>query len=244
MYQFESRIRYSELHEDGLLAVPKIVDYFQDCSIFQSEILGVGIDYLAEKKIAWILSFWQIQILRRPGIGERVTVGTFPYEFKGFLGMRNFLMKDEAGRMLVQANSIWSLLDTERFRPVRPEKEMMAAYTLEERLPMEYAARKLVMEEGGERLAPIQITPDFQDTNHHVNNARYVTIAMDALEMMGEYPQVKELRVEYKGQAHKGDLVYPVMRRTAEGYQMKLENEQGTGLINMHILTAPDGSGS
>ncbi|MCD7738234.1 MAG: thioesterase [Lachnospiraceae bacterium] len=236
MYQFESRVRYSELNEDGLLAVPKIVDYFQDCSIFQSESLGVGLDYLTERKIAWILSFWQIQIMRRPGFEERVTVGTFPYEFKGFLGMRNFFMKDETGQMLVQANSIWSLLDTERFRPVRPDEEMMNRYILEERLPMRYAPRKLAMEKGGERLAPIQITPDYQDTNHHVNNARYVTIAMDALEMMGERPQVKELRVEYKGQAHKGDLIYPVVLQTAEGYQVKLENEQGVALINMHIF--------
>lgn len=237
MYQFESRIRYSELHEDGLLAVPKIVDYFQDCSIFQSESLGVGLDYLTERKIAWILSFWQIRILRRPGFEEKVTVGTFPYEFKGFLGMRNFFMKDEEGRMLVQANSIWSLLDTERFHPVRPDEEMMTRYTLEERLPMDYAPRKLIMKEGGERLTPIRIMPDFQDTNHHVNNARYVTMAMDALEMMGEKPQVSELRVEYKGQAHKGELVYPVVLKTPEGYQVKLENEQGAGLIHMHIFT-------
>ncbi|MCD8325890.1 MAG: thioesterase [Lachnospiraceae bacterium] len=238
MYQFESCVRYSELHEDGLLAVPKIVDYFQDCSTFQSEDLGVGIEYLTERKIAWILSFWQIQILRRPGIGERVTIGTFPYEFKSFLGMRNFFMKDEQGQMLVQASSIWSLLDTERFRPVRPDEEMRTRYVLEERLPMDYAPRKLVMEEGGERLAPIQILPDFQDTNHHVNNARYVTIAMDALEMMGENPQVKELLIEYKGQAHKGDLVYPVVLKVEQGYQIKLENEQGAALINMHMMTA------
>lgn len=57
MYQFESRIRYSELHEDGLLAVPKIVDFFQDCSTFQSEELGVGLEHLTGQGIAWILSF-------------------------------------------------------------------------------------------------------------------------------------------------------------------------------------------
>ncbi len=236
MYQFESRIRYSELSEDGLLAVPKIVDYFQDCSTFQSEDIGVGLEYLTDQGIAWILSFWQIQILRRPGLNEKVTIGTFPYEFKGFLGMRNFLMKDEQGQMLVQANSIWSLLETTRFRPVKASPEMIARYPMEEKLPMEYAPRKLVMAEGGQRLKPLLVMPDYQDTNHHVNNARYVTIAMNALELMGEKPEITELRIEYKGQARTGDLIVPVVLKTEAGWQVRLEDEQGSMLIGMHIL--------
>lgn len=165
-----------------------------------------------------------------------MTVGTFPYEFKGFLGMRNFLMKDERGQMLVQANSIWSLLDTVRFRPVKANPEMIARYPMEEKLPMEYVPRKLVMAEGGQRLAPLMVTPDYQDTNHHVNNARYVTIAMNALQLMGEKPDVKELRIEYKGQAHSGDLIIPVVLKTDEGFQIRLENEQGAMLIGMHMI--------
>ena len=35
MYTFDSRVRYSETGEDGLLSLPAIVDYFQDASTFQ-----------------------------------------------------------------------------------------------------------------------------------------------------------------------------------------------------------------
>ena len=34
MYTFDSRVRYSETGEDGLLSLPAIVDYFQDASTF------------------------------------------------------------------------------------------------------------------------------------------------------------------------------------------------------------------
>ena len=37
---------------------------------------------------------------RYPAMGERVIVGTLPYEFKGFVGYRNFVMMDEQGRNL------------------------------------------------------------------------------------------------------------------------------------------------
>ena len=43
MYTFESRVRYSEIAEDGLLALPAVIDYMQDCTNFQSEDLGAGL---------------------------------------------------------------------------------------------------------------------------------------------------------------------------------------------------------
>ena len=60
MYTFDSRVRYSETGEDGLLSLPAIVDYFQDVSTFQSEDLGVGIDFLKEKDLLWVMSAWQV----------------------------------------------------------------------------------------------------------------------------------------------------------------------------------------
>ena len=65
MYTFDSRIRYSEIDRSGRLSIPAVVDYFQDCSAFQSEELGVGVEYLANKKRAWILNSWQIVLERR-----------------------------------------------------------------------------------------------------------------------------------------------------------------------------------
>ena len=53
-YEFNSRIRYSELDEDGKLSVNGLVNYFQDVSTFQSEKLGVGVEYLKKRRQAWI----------------------------------------------------------------------------------------------------------------------------------------------------------------------------------------------
>ena len=36
MYTFDGRVRYSEVGEDGLLTMQSLLDYFQDCSTFQS----------------------------------------------------------------------------------------------------------------------------------------------------------------------------------------------------------------
>ena len=119
MYTFDSRVRYSETGEEGLLSLPAIVDYFQDVSTFQSEDLGIGIDFLKEKDLLWVMSAWQVVVHRYPALGEKIKIGTIPYELRGFMGLRNFFMDTEDGERLAQANSVWSLINHKKGVPVR-----------------------------------------------------------------------------------------------------------------------------
>ena len=48
-YSFTSRIRYSEIGEDGCLTLPGLINYFQDCSTFQSEAIGEGVAELKKR---------------------------------------------------------------------------------------------------------------------------------------------------------------------------------------------------
>lgn len=125
MYTFDSRVRYSETGEDGLLSLPAIVDYFQDASTFQSEDLGIGIDFLKEKDLLWVMSAWQVVVHRYPALGEKIRIGTIPYELRGFMGLRNFFMDTEDGERLAQANSFWSLINHKKGVPVRVLPEMV-----------------------------------------------------------------------------------------------------------------------
>ena len=95
MYSFKSKIRYSETDSRGRLSLEALLDYFQDCSAFQSEALGVGFYPLQERGLAWVLSYWQIVVDRFPDFYEDVETGTYPYNFKGCFGQRNFFMKDK-----------------------------------------------------------------------------------------------------------------------------------------------------
>lgn len=74
MYTFDSRVRYSETDENGNLSLESLIDYMQDCTNFQSEDLGVGLEYHRQKNIMWVLNFWQIVIDEYPAMGENITV--------------------------------------------------------------------------------------------------------------------------------------------------------------------------
>lgn len=72
MYEFDSRVRYSEVDHHGTMTVPALINYFQDCSTFQSEDLGIGTTVLKEEKRAWILSYWQVILNRKPELGRKL----------------------------------------------------------------------------------------------------------------------------------------------------------------------------
>lgn len=224
MYEFPSRVRYSAADKDGFLTLQGILDYFQDCSTFQSEDLGIGIEYLKKQDMVWVLSFWQIAVRRYPKIGEYIVVGTAPYDFKGFLGYRNFLLRTKEGEELACANSIWTLMHISKMRPVKANQAMKDAYVLEDRYPMDYADRKILLPENSREGAPIVVKQHHLDTNSHVNNGQYVRMALD---LVPEGPRVKQLRAEYKKSAVLNDVIYPHIGESGQGEVISLCDEKG-----------------
>ena len=117
MYSFDSRVRFSETDPNGQLSLPAVINYFQDCSEFQSDSLGTGVDTLGTH--AWILNAWQVQFRHFPKRNDVITIATKPYQFKGIEGFRNFLIFDADGNVAINANSIWTYFDLQKQRPCR-----------------------------------------------------------------------------------------------------------------------------
>ena len=226
MYSYQTRIRYSECDATGHLRLESLLDHFQDCSTFQSEDAGLGVAHLREKNRVWVLSSWQIVVKRYPALCETVTLGTLPYDFKGFIGYRNFVMQDQEGNNIACANSMWSLLDTQTGKPVRPEAYMLEKYPLEPKVEMEYASRRIVVPETVTLGEPVQIKPHHLDTNYHVNNGQFIKIAMDSV---GSGLKVRQLRAEYKKQVLLGEILIPHMALTEDGrHVIVLKNQEDT----------------
>ena len=103
-FEFDGRVRYSEIGHRGTMTLPALVDYFQDCTTFHSESVGLGMERLRKEKKAWVLSYWQVIVERYPKLNEKITVGTFPTAFKGLFGNRNMYMLDAEGKRIACAN--------------------------------------------------------------------------------------------------------------------------------------------
>lgn len=215
MYSFKSRVRYSEIGEDGRLTLIGMINYMQDCSTFHSEDCGVGVEYLKEQERAWLLSSWQIEAGPRPRLGEELTVATWHNESRGIYGFRSFVIRDGEERDCARANSVWFLYDLRAGRPMRVRPEDTAAYGEPgPKLDLGPAPGKLALTGAYEERDPVVIAGHHLDTNHHVNNAQYVALAREALPA-GQ--RERRIQADYKRAARLGDVIVPRVSSLGDG---------------------------
>lgn len=214
MYQFDSRIRYSEVDKECNLTLTAMMNYFQDCSVAHSESLDRGVRYLSENHMAWVLSSWQICCDNMPRLFDEVTVSTWAYDMKAFYGYRNFTMDRKNGERLAYANSVWVLVDTLTGRPIKVPEDIINEYGTSPQLEMECSSRKIKVPADMEAGAEMVVPKFFIDSNQHMNNEKYVAIAHELLP--AEF-KIKELRVEYKKEAKLGDTIRSSVKKTDEG---------------------------
>ncbi len=223
-YTFESKVRYSETDLERKLTLPAIINYFQDASTFQSESLGLGIEYCEENKKAWFLSSWQIVVERYPLLGEEIQISTWPTGFKGMFGDRNFALEDKNGEIIAWANSLWIYMDLSKGRPTKPLKEDVARYGEGAPLEKEFAPRKIEISGEFQEMPAISVMKYHIDTNGHMNNCHYVAIAMEALNSNMHFTQ---MRAEYKKSAVYGDVIIPKISEEEDRVLVLLCDESG-----------------
>ena len=172
----------------------------------QREKLGVGVDYLKERNIAWMLYKWDIKIHKYPVYGDSVKVRTLPHSFKKFYAYRLFDILNLQGEKLVSANSAWLLINTSKKRPIKITKDMYRAYHIQSAEPLEIEEIK--------QPSSIDVEKEFHvrysdiDTNRHVNNVKYAAWAIETLplDIVLNYT-LANLKVTYKKETTYGKTI-------------------------------------
>ena len=238
-YSFDARVRFSEIAENRRLDLASVIDYFQDCSTFQSEDLGIGYDWLADQGLAWLLVRWQIILHRLPKLGEQIRISTWPYRFAHAMGSRNFLLETADGEVLAQADSLWLLVRLETGAPVRVSEREVELYGPIDPMEMDYAPRKIRLPKvAGEKAEPFRVTVSNLDSNHHVNNGQYPKMAENYLP---EGFEVGEVRIEYRKSAVLHDIITPVLYDAGDEFFVDLTDTEGSTYAIIHFLRKKTG---
>ena len=247
MYYIDRTVAFSEIGPDNKIKITNLIDYYQDVCTFQSTDLGVGTQYLKEHGIGWVATSWQVVVNRYPSLDEKIRIGTAPYGFKGAMGLRNFIMETADGEVLSVANSIWSMVSRKTGTLVRVDAETMGAYTLEPKLDMEYAPRKIAIPSELAACAPLKVEYHHLDFNNHVNNAQYISMAED---LVPEGRRAKQIRVEYRASAHADDVIMPYVGHSVadagapddspEGVLLLGAVEESSGTTDIYTVVLAD----
>ena len=189
MYEMKERVRYSEVREDGKMDLLGVVNLLQDCSTFHSHDVGMSIEKVLELKRAWLLSAWNIELYALPELYEELTVGTSPHLFRGIFAYRNFWIKNQRGEYLVKADSEWFCIDTEKGRPQKITEDLVAPFgEPKDELHLPPLQRKILFPEEWKEGEDFLLPREYLDTNHHMNNARYIALSEEILYQISGEP--------------------------------------------------------
>ena len=211
MYTIERTIGSSHIGADGNIRIGAAVDLFQDCCGFQLDGCSVTQEFYRRCNAVTFLLFRQMDFIREVRYGQRVIIGTEVFQMKGTYGMRNTIMYDEDGNILIACYGGGANVNRATGKPEAMPKDLLAAYPLGKKYEgMEYLPRKISLP-GDIEPQILDETPVHRyqiDVNGHVNNARYLDIAEDYLP---EDFRVSRCRIAYKHPAKYGDSILPVI---------------------------------
>ena len=201
----EYEVHYYETNYRLECKMSSIINYFCDIGTKQSENLGVGIDYLTERKLAWVFYKYNIKVKRYPKYGEKVKVVTMAKSFKKFYASRAYEIYDENNEKIVDGEGIFLLINIEKRRAVRIPDDQYMAYGVDiENCPdIKITKLEKLTEEMHQNRFKVRYGDI--DSNMHVNNVRYVEWAIESLplEIVLNY-ELKELSVIFEKECRYG----------------------------------------
>ncbi|MEN6561519.1 MAG: acyl-ACP thioesterase domain-containing protein [Acidobacteriota bacterium] len=213
IYRKEYAVHQYETDFRGLVKVPALFNFLQDCAGEHAASLGVGVLDLFKRNMTWVMSRYHVLIHRTPAAGARLEVTTWPSDKQGNFAIRDFEVAEGDGRPVLSATSSWMIVDLARKRPVRIDQAIAIPYALGKRA-LNDPFDSLPLPSAREAEALFRVESGHIDWNRHVNNAVYVQWALEAVppEFLRTGRAV-EIEVSYRAEAFYGDPVMSVVQR-------------------------------
>ncbi len=227
MYTYNKKILFSDIDQGAKMSLAGIMNAMQDCVNINSESIGKGIDYLLKTKRTWFAINWYIEINRYPKMFEDVVVKTWPYEFSSSMGFRNVIIEDNAGQVIIAADSIWTLVDLDTGRPIRITDDDSEGYDLEEKYPIENPGRKIKIPEEFMLIDTVTVKKSDIDYNGHMSNGKYIQLADEYMPLDSN---ISKIRVEYKSQSRLGEALDIYMAKEKDSTFFKLQGRDDGSL--------------
>lgn len=198
------RLRWMDFDRHGRLQPFAVLDIFQDVATMHANQIRMSRDEMLAQGVFWVVARQKLEFVREPGHFQEVTARTWPHSPSRFSFCRDYQMCDKQGNVLVNGTSEWVLVDVEERKFVSMKDHYHGPTDFSEERNFPKKPRKISVFDEGNR-PPVVITPAFSDIdlNGHVNNARYASYVLNALDPDAG-TAVKTLQIDYRHEAFPG----------------------------------------
>lgn len=197
-----------------------VLNLFQEIAGNHAEELGIGFQATYEQGMIWILAKNKYEVVRFPHLSEVVDVITWPKLPNRFDCEREYQIRNLDGEILVKGISKWCVIDINTMRLVPSSRVSFPGEFLEEKnfLESPFVFIETNLEEFKEVLT-YRVRPSDIDHNKHMNNANYVKVVYDALDIKNE--KIQDIQIDYNNQCFLGEE-FRVYLKKVEDYAIVL----------------------
>ena len=189
----------TEVDLNNRLRLQALLGMFQETAGDQCEQFGSGWSTLwTQHGLCYVVVRMEVRMERYPKVMETVTVETFPAPLRRWFFPRYYIFRDEAGKQIGCAATLWVLLDLKERRMTAPGDVAKTVPDNSDLTPPMGLPSAVDLVEGPETVTARMPAYFDLDVNQHVNNTRYLDWACDALgvDRMRAYC-LKSFRVSY-----------------------------------------------
>lgn len=209
IFKKEYKINIFDVDSEHKCKFSSLVDFLWDVVISQSDYLGETKEGFVQNQCIWVLLKYDITIYEYPKFRDTITVDTKVLGSKKFYGYRQNTIRNSEGKVIGEVFSTAILIDFEKRRPMRISSTQSEIYGLNGELAEVPTLDDLpkIQKEDYTKDYPVRYSDI--DSNGHVNNVKYMEMAMDTLPrfILNEY-KLFNIKVLFKKETTDGDTLY------------------------------------
>ena len=236
-FERDYRIAYSDTDVKRRLRLSRLFTLLQEAAMDHATLLGAGRESTLDRGILWIVTLQQAIICRMPVYDEPVQIVTWPGKPRHLLLPRYYRVTDEQGNALIEASSLWALMDADTRKAVFPEQcgiavpGMITGYESPLPRPPQSPAT--------DETAIFTVPYSYVDQNGHMNNTRYFDLAEDCMPDALRMRRLLRVCTEYSREARLDEAITLKSGRNGDTFLLAGECD-GQKLFKLALTYAPD----
>ena len=213
-YQMKMKIPFDMADMNGHIKLPDVILLSLQVSGMQSIELGVSDKtILEEHNLVWIITDYDIEVVRLPRFAEEITIETEALSYNRLFCYRRFTIYDEEGRELIHMMATFVLMDRDSRKVHAVEPEIVAPYQSD-------FDKKLIRGPKYESLDE-PFSKDYHvrfydlDMNGHVNNSKYLDWIFEVMgaDFLTQYIP-KKINLKYVKEVRPGGVITSAVERS------------------------------
>ena len=182
-----------------------LLEIFQELSVVHAASLGFGTQDVLSRGVVWVITMQRIEIKRMPQEQELIYLESWTGKTTHLMYPRFYRICDEKGELIIQASSLWTLMDIESRKMLSSEQfgHEIIDMTNGEEIALPGAPKKAV----SDSVSRFAVPYSFLDQNGHMNNTRYLDLAEDLIPASLEGRKLKTIVTRYQNEVRHGDVI-------------------------------------